>query len=215
MEVVVIEDELFWQNKIKKILENNNIEDNFLYFDRYTEDLECIINDKNKKIYLIDIGLKNSKEDGTSIANIIREHDWKSIIIFFSSYNEKENIISLRLNALTYIEKSNNLENELLGAFNSAKNILLDEDFIEIYFNNKKVKLHLNDILYITKEKYSKYCMINTTSGTIRIRNSLTELKKQTGFKQVKKHLLLNEYNVKYELKNKVIFNNNDVINKI
>lgn len=215
MEVVVIEDELFWQNKIKKILERNNIEDNFLYFDRYNENLEDIINNKNKKIYLIDIELKNSEKDGIIIASIIREHDWKSIIIFFSAYNEKEHIISLRLNALTYIAKNSDLENELPKLLNSAKNILLDNNFIEIEINNKKVNLYINDILYIIKEKNSKYCIIKTTSGTIRVRRSLTELKKQVNFKQVKKHLLINGNNVKYEFKSKVIFNNDIVINKI
>lgn len=214
MEVVVIEDEKFWQNKIKNILERNNIEDNFLYFDKYNKNLEDIIYNKNKKIYLIDIELKNSKHNGIIIASIIREHDWKSVIVFLSVFNEKENIISLRLNALTYIEKNSDLENELPKLLNSAKNILLDDDFIEIDINNQKVNLHTNDVLYITKEKNSKYCVINTTSGTIRIRSSLAELKNQTGFKQVKKYLLLNENNVKYELKNKIIFNNNVVINK-
>lgn len=214
MEVVVIEDELFWQNKIKKILERDSIEDNFLYFDKYNKNLEDIIYNKNKNIYLIDIELKNSEYNGIIIASIIREHDWKSVIVFLSAFNEKENIISLRLNALTYIEKNSDLENELPKLLNSAKNILLDDDFIEIEINNKKINLHTNDVLYIVKEKNSKYCVINTTSGTIRIRSSLAELKNQTGFKQVKKYLLLNENNVKYELKNKVIFNNDVVINK-
>ena len=215
MEVVVIEDEQFWQSKIKKVLERNNIEDNFLYFDRYNENLEEIIYNKNKKIYLIDIELKNSEKGGIIIASIIREYDWKSIIIFFSAYNEKEHIISLRLNALTYIEKANDFEAELIKTFNSAKNILLDNNFIEIEVNNKKLNLYINDILYIIKEKSSKYCIIKTTSGTIRVRSSLTELKKQVNFKQVKKHLLINENNIKYELKSKVIFNNDIVINKI
>lgn len=215
MEVVVIEDEKFWQNKIKNILERNNIEDNFLYFDKYNKNLEDIIYNKNKKIYLIDIELKNSEYNGIIIASIIREHDWKSVIVFLSVFNEKENIISLRLNALTYIEKANIFETELIKTFNSAKNILLDNNFIEIEINNKKVNLYINDILYIIKEKSSKYCTIKTTSGTIRVRSSLTELKKQVNFKQVKKHLLINENNVKYELKSKVIFNNDIVINKI
>lgn len=125
MEVVIIEDEIFWKNKIKEIIESNNKEDNFLYFDRYDKVLESIINNKKLKIYLLDIELRNSDIDGTLIANTIREVDWKSIIIFFSVYNEKENIISLRLNVLTYVLKDNNFKSELINAFNSAKNILL------------------------------------------------------------------------------------------
>ncbi len=208
MEVVVIEDEIFWKNKIKEIIEGNNKEDNFLYFDRYDKVLESIINNKKLKIYLLDIELRNSDIDGTLIANAIREVDWKSVIIFFSVYNEKENIISLRLNVLTYVLKDNNFKSELINAFNSAKNILLEDNKIKVNINGIEINLYVNDILYITKEKSSKYCLIHTTSGILRTRSSLSELKKKTNFRQEKKHLLINECNIKYVLKDKIIFNN-------
>ncbi len=208
MEVVIIEDEIFWKNKIKEIIESNNKEDNFLYFDRYDKVLESIINNKKLKIYLLDIELRNSDIDGTLIANTIREVDWKSIIIFFSVYNEKENIISLRLNVLTYVLKDNNFKSELINAFNSAKNILLEDNKIKVNTNGIEINLYVNDILYITKEKSSKYCLIHTTSGILRTRSSLSELKKKTNFRQEKKHLLINECNIKYVLKDKIIFNN-------
>lgn len=208
MEVVIIEDEIFWKNKIKEIIESNNKEDNFLYFDRYDKVLESIINNKKLKIYLLDIELRNSDIDGTLIANTIREVDWKSIIIFFSVYNEKENIISLRLNVLTYVLKDNNFKSELINAFNSAKNILLEDNKIKVNTNGIEINLYVNDILYITKEKSSKYCLIHTTSGILRTRSSLSELKKKTNFRQEKKHLLTNECNIKYVLKDKIIFNN-------
>lgn len=208
MEVVIIEDEIFWKNKIKEIIESNNKEDNFLYFDRYDKVLESIINNKKLKIYLLDIELRNSDIDGTLITNTIREVDWKSIIIFFSVYNEKENIISLRLNVLTYVLKDNNFKSELINAFNSAKNILLEDNKIKVNTNGIEINLYVNDILYITKEKSSKYCLIHTTSGILRTRSSLSELKKKTNFRQEKKHLLINECNIKYVLKDKIIFNN-------
>lgn len=214
MEVVVIEDEIFWKNKIKQILENNNKEDNFLYFDRYDKVLESIINNKKLKIYLLDIELRNSDIDGTLIANTIREVDWKSVIIFFSVYNEKESIISLRLNVLTYVLKDNNFKSELINAFNSAKNILLEDNKIKVNINGIEINLYVNDILYIIKEKSSKYCLIHTTSGILRTRSSLSELKKKTNFRQEKKHLLINEGNVKYALKDKIIFNNNTFLSK-
>lgn len=212
MEVVVIEDEIFWKNKIKQILENNNKEDKFLYFNKYDEALNEVINNKNLKIYLLDIELKNSSIDGVDIASEIREKDWKSIIIFFSAYNEKENIISLRLNVLTYVSKNDNFETELLEAFNSAKDILLEYNTIKVNTNGSEVNLYVNDILYITKEKNSKYCLINTTSGILRTRSSLSELKKKTNFRQEKKHLLINSNNIKYLLKEKIIFSNNIVL---
>ena len=132
----------------------------------------------------------------------------KSIIIFFSVYNEKENIISLRLNVLTYVLKDNNFKSELINAFNSAKNILLEDNKIKVNTNGIEINLYVNDILYITKEKSSKYCLIHTTSGILRTRSSLSELKKKTNFRQEKKHLLINECNIKYVLKDKIIFNN-------
>ncbi|HBF68803.1 MAG TPA: hypothetical protein DDW20_05810 [Firmicutes bacterium] len=214
MEVVVIEDEIFWKNKIKEIIESNNKEDKFLYFDRYDKTLESIINNKKLKIYLLDIELKDSDIGGTVIANLIREIDWKSIIIFFSIYNEKESIISLRLNVLTYVLKDNNFKSELINAFNSAKNILLEDNKIKVNINGIEINLYVNDILYITKEKSSKYCLIHTTSGILRTRSSLSELKKKTNFKQEKKHLLINESNVKYSLKDKIIFSNDTFLLK-
>ena len=214
MEVVVIEDEIFWKNKIKEIIESNNKEDNFLYFDKYDKMLESTINNKRLKIYLLDIELKNSSFDGISIANAIREVDWKSIIIFFSVYNEKEGIISLRLNVLTYVLKNNGFKQELIKAFNSAKNILLEDNKIKVNINGIEINLYVNDILYVTKEKSSKYCLIHTTSGILRTRSSLSELKKKTNFRQEKKHLLINESNIKYVLKDRIIFNNNTFLLK-
>ena len=212
MEVVVIEDEIFWKNKIKQILEDNNKEDKFLYFSKYDETLNEVINSKNLKIYLLDIELKNSSIDGVNIASEIREKDWKSIIIFFSAYNEKESIISLRLNVLTYVSKSDNFETELVETFNSAKDILLENNTIKVNINGNEINLYVNDILYIIKEKNSKYCLINTTSGILRTRSSLSELKKKTNFRQEKKHLLINSNNIKYLLKEKIIFSNNIVL---
>lgn len=212
MEVVVIEDEIFWKNKIKQILEDNNKEDKFLYFCKYDETLNEVINSKNLKIYLLDIELKNSSIDGVNIASEIREKDWKSIIIFFSAYNEKESIISLRLNVLTYVSKSDNFETELVETFNSAKDILLENNTIKVNINGNEINLYVNDILYIIKEKNSKYCLINTTSGILRTRSSLSELKKKTNFRQEKKHLLINSNNIKYLLKEKIIFSNNIVL---
>lgn len=214
MEVVIIEDEIFWKNKIKQMLEDNNKEDKFLYFSKYDETLNEVINNKNLKIYLLDIELKNSSIDGVNIASEIREKDWKSIIIFFSAYNEKENIISLRLNVLTYVSKSDNFEIELVETFSYAKNILLENNTTKVNINGNEVNLYVNDILYITKEKNSKYCLIHTTSGILRTRSSLSELKKKTDFRQEKKHLLINESNVKYILKDKIVFNNNTFLSK-
>lgn len=212
MEVIVIEDEIFWKNKIKQILEDNNKEDKFLYFSKYDEALNEVINNKNLKIYLLDIELKNSSIDGINIASEIREKDWKSIIVFFSAYNEKESIISLRLNVLTYVSKSDNFETELVETFNSAKDILLENNTIKVNINGNEINLYVNDILYIIKEKNSKYCLINTTSGILRTRSSLSELKKKTNFRQEKKHLLINSNNIKYLLKEKIIFSNNIVL---
>lgn len=214
MEVVVVEDDTFWKNKIKKILNENNFVDKFLCFDKYNDELIAIINNKNFKIYLLDIKLKNSDTNGIEIANLIREHDWKSIIIFFSIYNEKESIITSRLNVLTYISKDEELEVKLIEAFNSAKSILLEDKIVNLNISGNQIEIHINDILFITKEKNSKYCLIHTTSGILRTRSPLSELKNKTDFKQEKKHLLINENNIKYSLKEKIVFQNNIILFK-
>lgn len=210
MQVVIIEDDEKWKDKVINTL-GLNTNDAF-FFNNYCEELKEIILNKQKKVYLIDVQLNDSDFSGIDIAEQIREVDWQSILIFYSLYNLKEDVISLRLNALTYVSKSKRFETELLTAFTTAEKIINDNKYLEFNTENKKIKIFINDILYIIKDKNTKYCIIKTIDSNFRIRKSLKELQVLTELKLYKKHLIINEKNTKYIYKNKIIFINNDIL---
>ena len=210
MQVVIIEDDEKWKNRVINTLGLNA--NNAFFFNNYCKELRTIILNKQKKVYLIDVQLNDSDFSGIDIAEQIREVDWQSILIFYSLYNLKEDVISLRLNALTYVSKSKRFETELLTAFTTAKKIINDNKYLEFNTENKKIKIFINDILYIIKDKNTKYCIIKTLDSSFRIRKSLKELQVLTELKLYKKHLIINEKNTKYIYKTKIVFINNDIL---
>ncbi len=200
MKVVIVEDNKFWNEKIvsivEKVLKDNNVNIDIVSENKYNEKIEKIIFDNTIKIFILDIKLPQIS--GYEIGNSIRyeKEDWKSIIIMVSSHNYKEEIISARLSILTYISKEKNFVDNLTKALSVSLNSILRKRVIEIKEGKKVHKLFLKNILYIEKEKNSKYCIIGTSNRTFRVRNSLRELKEKTNFEQIKKHLLVNPENV-------------------
>lgn len=199
MKVVVIEDNKYWNNKIvsiiKNILERENTILEIISSNEYDSQIEKSIFDNEIKIYIIDMNLNYL--NGYEIANIIRydKKDWQSIIIMVSVDNYKEEIITSCLSILTYISKDTNFNEELSNSILVALNIISNKKQIKIKEGSSLYKIFLPDILYIEKEKNSKYSIIVTKRRNYRTRTSLKELKALTGFSQVKKHLLINNDN--------------------
>ncbi len=197
MMIVVIENDENWLKKtvkdINEELSSNNIDENIICFKKYTKELRNIIYDNNKKIYVLDIELGDSS--GYDIAREIRDeaNDWDSVIIISSIYNQKENIISDRLSVLTYISKLTNFDDNLKTSIRLAINIVAKNNFFEFKESGINYKIAISSIIYIKKEKYSKYCIIKTINGFFRIRDTIVNLKDKTRLIQLKKDLLVNE----------------------
>lgn len=66
-------------------------------------------------------------------------------------------------------------------------------NLLEFKENGRKYKIVIDDIIYIKKEKYRKYCTIKTTDTFFRVRDTITNLKQKTKFPQIKKDLLIND----------------------
>ena len=79
--------------------------------------------------------------------------------------HQKENIISDRLSVLTYISKLVNFDNNIKESIKLAVKIILKNNFIEFKESGIKNKVAIDNIIYIKKEKYSKYCIIKTTEN--------------------------------------------------
>lgn len=216
MKVVIIEDIIETQKNISKnidqVLIENNLDIKVLCFNKYSRDLKRVIYDNEIKIYILDVNLGiNSNKSGYDIAREIRElaHDWYSIIIICSAYNQKEDFISARLSILTYLSKQDNFNNNLRETINLAIKIINEQNGISI---NNKHQLYYKEILYALKEKYSKYCVIKTLNDEVRVRKNIYELEKELHLKKYKRHLLANEKNIVKVNEDEIIFKNDEKI---
>lgn len=187
------------------MLTNRDFDYSLKSFRGYDNNLKKIIYSDEIKIYIID--LKLNGYSGYDICREIREQacDWNSIIIIASVYNEKENMISLRLGIFTYLSKLCDFESNLNEAISFAIHVMRKNRFLKV---NRDCEISIKDICYILKEKNSKYCIIKTFYDEYRIRKPLKELEKKLHFKKVKNYLLINESNTKIIEKNRVVFEN-------
>ena len=173
---------------------SETLEMEIIPFKGYNNELRSLIFDGMPKIYIIDFEL-DAEINGNDIAHEIRENafDWKSIIIMISIYNIKESIITKRLCIYTYISKDKYFISNLRISVKSAVNILNSNKFIEIKENRQIYQIAINEIIQITKEKLTKYCIIKTINNNeFRVRTSLSEINKKVNFKRINNHTLIN-----------------------
>lgn len=197
MKIIIVENENNWLKRtiqnVNMVLISESIDEKILYFNKYTNELKDVIYNNERKIYILDIELGDSS--GYDIAREIRDcaNDWESIIIISSIYNQKENIISDRLSILTYISKLVDFDANIRESIRLSLKILLKNNLLEFKESGIKNKIAIDNIVYIKKEKYSKYCIIKTVDNFFRVRDTISNLKEETKLIQVKKDLLINK----------------------
>lgn len=153
---------------------------------------------------------ENSINSGYDISLEIRNyaHDWYSIIIICSTYEQSDNFISSRLSIFKFLSKYNNFEKNFKIQLKRAINKINEANAIDI---NNHCKLYYNEILYALKEKYSKYCIIKTLDSEFRVRKNIYELE-ELHLKKIKRHLLANEKNITSIDENEITFKNDEKI---
>lgn len=213
MKIIIVDDEEKFKKQIIKIanqvLFKTKLDVQIAVFGRYSKDLKKEISNSDGNIYILDIDLPI--KSGFDISREIRfeKNDWKSIIIIISAYDQKSAFISSQLSVLTYISKFVDFSTELAKSLDLALNILLKDQTIKVDGEN----VLIDDILYIQKEKSSKYCTIRTLNSNYRVRQSLIELQKETNLERVRKDLLINRKNTISIDLNEIVFRNNIKIN--
>lgn len=197
MKIVIVENDEAWLKRtlkdVNKVLNKENLKEKVLHFNKCTKTLRDIIYDKSKKIYILDIEL--GEYSGYDIAREIRDcaNDWDSIIIISSIYNQKENIISDRLSVLTYISKLIDFDINMQESMRLAIKIISKNNLLEFKESGIQNKIVIDNIIYIQKEKYTKYCIIKTIDSFFRVRDTIINLKEKTKLVQIKKDLLVNK----------------------
>lgn len=179
---VIVEDDLNFQKAIKEIVTKElfkvNEDYQIILYDRLNKKLKDVIeNDKNRKVYIMDIELANSIS-GIQIAELIREEDWDSEIIFITSHDKMfESVYRNVLMVFDFIEKFHNMEEKL--AKDIKKIISKKYDIGRFHYQNSKIDIQIkySDILYVYRDTFERKSTIVTKNNVFYINKSLNDIK--------------------------------------
>lgn len=219
MIIVVVEDNNILREReieaIRKALKDYDYK--IVEYSDFTKELKKLIQTPDFKIYVLDIELLNSS--GIDIANYIRDYDDTSEIIMCSFHNELEyKVLKSKLKILDFVSKYDNayvnLTNLILEVFNKhSRKVLKITDKGAILF------IVMKDILYISKEKNTRKCVIKTSSNEYLVNKNLEEIKQKlnSDFIQVSRNCIVNQNNVEeYNFKDsKIKFKNGKEIDVV
>ena len=219
MIIVVVEDNRILREReieaIRKALKDYDYK--IVEYSDFTKELKKLIQTTDFKIYVLDIELQNSS--GIDIANYIRDYDDTSEIIMCSFHNELEyKVLKSKLKILDFVSKYDNayvnLTNLILEVFNKhSRKVLKITDKGAILF------IVMKDILYISKEKNTRKCVIKTFNNEYLVNKNLEEIKQElnSDFIQVSRNCIVNQNNVEeYNFKDsKIKFKNGKEIDVV
>lgn len=219
MIIVVVEDNRILRKReieaIRKALKDYDYK--IVEYSDFTKELKKLIQTPDFKIYVLDIELLNSS--GIDIANYIRDYDDMSEIIMCSFHYELEyKILKSKLKILDFVSKYDNayvnLTNLILEVFNKHSRKVL-----KITDKNTILFIVMKDILYISKEKNTRKCVIKTFNNEYLVNKNLEEIKKElnSDFIQVSRNCIVNQNNVEeYNFKDsKIKFKNGEEIDVV
>lgn len=199
-------------NCINKALVNYDIDYRIHKFDKYSDKILDIVNDKNiKKIYILDVEMPDVS--GIELASKIRKVDWDSIIIFATAYDKYHNdVFYTRLMVLDFVCKYNGYENRLIDDIKAAFKIVYDQKTFVFKYNHVMYRIPYDQICYIEKEPIIKRCIIHTVNNQFYVVDSINNLIDKLGGSFCKTHqsCIINLNNIKsIDLANNmVIFEN-------
>lgn len=219
MIIVVVEDNSILREReieaIRKALKDYDYK--IVEYSDFTKELKKLIQTPDFKIYVLDIELQNSS--GIDIANYIRDYDDTSEIIMCSFHNELEyKVLKSKLKILDFVSKYDNayinLTNLILEVFNKHSRKVL-----KITDKNTILFIVIKDILYISKEKNTRKCVIKTFNNEYLVNKNLEEIKQElnSDFIQVSRNCIVNQNNVEeYNFKDsKIKFKNGKEIDVV
>lgn len=158
-------------------------------FKKYNHELEQLILDNSeRKIFLLDINL-NSKITGLNIAQKIREQDWDSEIIFFTSHDQYFNKVHRSIfRIFDFIEKFDHLEERLIKDLDTILSMNFDNATFKYKNNQIDLRLYLKDILYIYRVTDERKLIIKTTHNSFKVNKTLDDILKELDNRFIRVH---------------------------
>lgn len=182
IKIAIVEDDSETQKKIKEVVINNlfskELEFQIKTFVSFNNDLRDFISDNSqKKIYILDIELKNSLS-GIEIASFIRNCDWESEIIFLTNHDKMfEKVYRSIYKVFAFIEKYHNFEKRLESHLNKIVENGYDNKMLKIDGKKISLQIYYKDILYITRDTIERKLIIYTVNNKFFISTSMEDVK--------------------------------------
>lgn len=201
--------------KIKKAIDNymmnSDIDYEFRSFDNYDQKFRKAIKTNNGfRVYLLDI--QTTDGSGIDAARLIREEleDWSSVIIIITAYNEyKYDALNNRLFLLDFVNKLDNCEMRLKEDLGRIMKLYdARQKCLSFEYARVAKKIEFRNIVYITKEKDSKKCIIHTEEKDYVVGKNLRRLYEEldSRFLRISRSTIINLEQVQtYDKKENVI----------
>lgn len=180
VKIIIVEDDEKMQQKIKEVVSKAffsiDLEFEIRLFKKYDINLEKIIKDNSeKKLFLLDIEL-NTSVSGINIANMIREDDWESEIIFLTNHDKMfEQVYRTIYKVFDFIEKYYDFEKRLNRDLCKIINKNYDNKMVTFYNKKITLQLHYKDITYITRDTKERKLVIYTTNNRFFVSMSIQD----------------------------------------
>lgn len=220
---IVVDDEEYVRNYIKNDIDSVMMSKNINYriniFSKYNDEFwQEAKSNKGYNIYFLDVFV--GPISGIDVAKKIRRFDLKSSISIMSKFVEQAQEVAQYVSFITlFINKGNSVHKKIRDVIETSIDMFGKQDSIEFEQENTSYFFKLDDVLYIEKEKNSKYCIIHTIYCTVKWRISLSDIAQKLNgdFVQTHKSCVINKKRaVVISVSNKIIlFDNGEQINLI
>ena len=210
---IIVEDDKKYVDSIRRILDKlkYKISDEVktYEFSGYNNELKNLINKNDeRKIYILDIELENSKS-GIEIASMIRETDWDSEIIFITNHDKMfETAHRNVFEVFDFIEKYHELEKRLANDIKIILTKNIDKKIFSYKGRNMDLQLYLHSIRYIYRDKEDRKVVIVTDSSSFYINLGVKEILSMLDerFKMVHRSCIVNtDFVESYDWNNSVV----------
>lgn len=174
MSIFILEDDVIQAQQLKQLVSDICASRHILYdfievTSKSTDIIEKIPLTTNTPIYFLDIEIKNEEKRGLEVAQEIRKHDARGIIVFVTTHSEFAPLsYHYMVSALTFIdkglpykEKYAMFEEALLHYQEMNKVGLLVDDFI-IENTNTTIRLPFDEVEYIETDKPHRLTLVAT-----------------------------------------------------
>ncbi len=182
----------------------------------YTSGKELLESDKLPDILLLDIKMPGI--DGMEVAKILRDKDWRKILIFITG-EEGQVFNSFDLRAFHFLVKpvaDGKLEEVLRSAIKELERMKClpdrNEKYIDIQSGTAHIRINLMELIYA--EVYNRKTIIHTKNKDIEYYGQLSALEKIVGkeFYRIHRSYLVNmKYIERYDKANLILVNGDTV----